>query len=57
MHKIFNESVKTGVYLENLKLADVTPVFKKKVPLHKINYRPVSAFPSVPEAEYLNFRS
>ena len=47
VHKIFNESVETGVYPDNLKLADITPVFKKKVPLNKINYRPVSVLPSV----------
>ena len=47
VHKIFNESIETGVYPDNLKLADVTPVFKKKDPLNKINYRPVSILPSV----------
>ena len=47
VHKIFNESVETGVYPDNLKLADITPVFKKKDPLNKINYRPVSVLPSV----------
>ena len=46
VHKIFNESAETGVYPDNLKLADITAVFKKKDPLHKINYRPVSVLPS-----------
>ena len=46
-HKIFNESVETGVYPDNLKLADIAPVFKKKDPVNKINYRPVSALPSL----------
>ena len=32
---------------EKLKLADVTPVFKKKYPLGKTNYRPVSVLPPV----------
>ena len=32
---------------DNLKLADMTPVFKKKDPFNKINYRPVSFLPSV----------
>ena len=47
LHKTFNESVETGIYSDNLKLADITPVFKKKDPLNKINYRPVSVLPSV----------
>ena len=47
VHNIFNESVKTGVYPDNLKLADITPVFKQKDSLNKVNYRPVSALPSV----------
>ena len=47
VHKISNESVETGGYPDNLKLADITPVFKKKDPLNKINYRPVSVLPSV----------
>ena len=47
VHKIFNESVETGLYPDDLKLADITPVFKKKDPLNKINYRPVSVLPIV----------
>ena len=47
LHKLFNETVETGDYPENLKLADITPVFKKKDPLNKMNYRPVSVLPSV----------
>ena len=31
--------------IKGLKLADVTPVFKKKDPLGETNYRPVSVFP------------
>ena len=30
-----------------MKLADMTSVFKKKIPLHKVNYRPVSPLPSI----------
>ena len=30
-----------------MKLADITPVFKKKDPLDKTNYRPVSVIPTV----------
>ena len=47
LHKIFNETVETEDYPNNLKLANITPVFKKKDPLYKINYRPVSVLPSI----------
>ena len=47
IHKVFSETVETGDYPDNLKLADITPVFKKKDPLNKINYRPVSVLPSI----------
>ena len=39
--------LKTGDFPENLKLADIIPVFKKKNTLHKVNYRPVSVLPSI----------
>ena len=39
--------LKTGNFPDNLKLTDITPVFKKKTPLHKVNYRPVSILPSI----------
>ena len=32
---------------QNLKLADITPVFKKENPLHKVNYRPVSVLTNI----------
>ena len=38
----FNTSIKTGIFPQNQKLADVTPIFKKDVKLSKKNYRPVS---------------
>ena len=44
VHKILNESVETGVYPDN---PDITPVFKKKGPMNKINYRSVSVLPSL----------
>ena len=46
LHKIFNESVESEFYPDNLKLANITPVFKKKDPLNKINNRPVNVLPS-----------
>ena len=42
-----NESLEIGTFPESLKLADITPVFKRKDPLNKTNYRAVSALPSV----------
>ena len=39
--------LKTGNFTENLKLADTTPVFKKKNPLHEVNHRPISILPSI----------
>ena len=44
---LFNNAISNSVFPENLKLADVTPVFKKKDPLDKTNYRPVSVLPPV----------
>ena len=29
LHRLFNETITKGVFTDNLKLADVTPVFKK----------------------------
>ena len=39
LHSLFKDMLKTENFPENLKLADITPVFKKKNPLHKVNYR------------------
>ena len=38
----FNSSVKSGIFPQNQKLADISPIFKKDVKLYKENYRPVS---------------
>ena len=42
----FNSSVTTGIFPNNQKLADVTPVFKNDVKQNKGNYRPVSILPA-----------
>ena len=42
-----NLSVKKGCFPEELKLAEVSPIFKKKDELDKENYRPVSVLPHV----------
>ena len=47
LNKLFNDMLKIGTFPDNLKLADITPVIKKKNPLHKVNYRPVSVLPSI----------
>ena len=44
---LFNSAISNCEFPEKLKLADVTPVFKKKYPLDKTNYRPVSVLPPV----------
>ena len=38
--------LKTENFSDNLKLADITQIFKKENPLHRVNYRPVSVLPS-----------
>ena len=47
LRKLFNETITKGVFPNNLKLADVTPVFKKDDPFDKKNYRPVSVLPTI----------
>ena len=44
---LFNSATSNSEFPENLKLADVTPVFKKKNPLDKTNYKPVSVLPPI----------
>ena len=47
LHNLFNDMLKTGNFPDNLKLADITPVFFKKIPFHIVNYRPNSVLPSI----------
>ena len=42
-----NLSIEKGCFPEELKLAEVSPIFKKKHDLDKENYRPVSVLPHV----------
>ena len=44
---LFNNSTSNSEFPENLKLADVTPVFKKEDSINKTSYRPVSVLPPV----------
>ena len=39
---LINNCLKEGVFPDELKLADITPIFKKKDNLNKENYRPIS---------------
>ena len=47
LQKLLNDSLETGIFPDSLKLADITPVLKKKDLLNEINYRPVSVLPIV----------
>ena len=47
LKKLLNDFLETGTFPDSLKLAGITPVFKKKDPLNKTNYRPVSVLPIV----------
>ena len=47
MQKLFNKILRTGNFPNKLKLADITPVFKKNNPLEKGNYIPASVLPVV----------
>ena len=47
LNNLFNECLITGIFPDNLKLADITPVFKKKDYLNKENCRSVNVLPSI----------
>ncbi len=44
---IVNKAIKTSSFLNNLKCAQVTPVYKRGDPLDKANYRPISVLPFI----------
>ena len=44
---IVNESIRTSSFPNKLKMAQVTPLFKKNDPLDVRNYRPVSILPQI----------
>ena len=44
-----NESLSNCGFPDKLKLADITPVFKKKTLLDKAIYRPLSVLPPISE--------
>ena len=45
--ELFNNTLLTSSFPTELKVADVSPVFKKDDPLKTKNYRPVSVLPAV----------
>ena len=47
LHNVFNECLITGSFPDNLEVADITPIFKKRDPLNKENYRSVIVLPSI----------
>ena len=47
LHKLFNDSIEKSDFPQNLKLADITSVYKKNDLLDKTNYRPDSVLPAV----------
>ena len=42
---LINNCLKNGAFPNDFKLADITPIFKKKDSLNKEKYRPVSILP------------
>ena len=42
-----NECIKQNKFPNELKIAGITPIFKKEDPLDKTNYRPISILPTV----------
>ena len=44
---IINQSLNTGIFPDSLKIAKITPIFKKENPHITDNYRPISLLPSI----------
>ena len=44
---IINQSLSTGIFPDSLKIAKITPIFKKENPHIADNYRPISLLPSI----------
>ena len=46
-HKNINFCIENSIFPSDLKVADVTPAFKKKSKTSKDNYRPISILPNI----------
>ena len=46
-HKNISFCIENSIFPSDLKIADVTPAFKKKSKTSKDNYRPISVFPNI----------
>ena len=42
-----NKCIKQNTFPNEIKIADITPIFKKEDPLYKTNYRPISILTTV----------
>ena len=47
LENCINECLKQNKFPKELKIVDITSIFKKEVPLDKTNYRPISILPTV----------
>ena len=47
LQNLFNDMLSKGNFPDNMKLTDITPVFKKKDPLKKESYRTVSVLSAI----------
>ena len=47
LQNLLNQCLITGNFSDNLKLADITPVFKKKYPINKENFRSIIVLPNI----------
>ena len=50
---LINNCLMKGVFPDDLKLADITPKFKKEDILNKENYRPVSILPHLSKVFFI----
>ena len=47
LHKLVNSSINNSVFPDKLKVADISPIFKKDDATNVKNYRPISVLPAV----------
>ena len=49
LYSVFNRSLETSIFPPSMKLANVTPVHKKRNRPEKDNYQPVGILPNLPK--------